>query len=82
MLFKWLRTADYLYAGRTDGRRLVMRDGIVDEIRTIREAYARRFNYDLSAIYEDLKRKQEESGREVVRLKPKRTKPERPTSGR
>jgi hypothetical protein len=49
-----------------------MRDSIIDEIRQIREAYARRFHYDLQAMYEDLKQKQAESGREVVRLKPKR----------
>ena len=30
-------------------------DPIVDEIRSIREAHAKKFNYDLEAIVEDLK---------------------------
>jgi hypothetical protein len=35
-------------------------DEIVDEIRAIREAHAVRFNCDLRAIYEDLKRSEAE----------------------
>ncbi len=31
-------------------------DEIIDEIRANREAHAAKFNYDLRAIYEDLKR--------------------------
>ncbi|MBF0099093.1 MAG: hypothetical protein HQM04_18955 [Magnetococcales bacterium] len=41
-------------------------DPIVEEIRKVREEHAARFNYDLDAIYQDLKRMQEESGREYV----------------
>jgi hypothetical protein len=44
------------------------RDEIVEEIHRIREEYAKSFNYDLNAIFADLRRKQEESGREVVTL--------------
>lgn len=44
------------------------RDEIVEEIHRIREEYAKSFNYDLNAIFSDLRKKQEESGREVVTL--------------
>jgi hypothetical protein len=41
-------------------------DPIVDEVRRIRDAYAARFNYDLRAIYHDLKEQEKRSGRRVV----------------
>ena len=41
-------------------------DPIVDEVRRARNAYAARFNYDLRAIYRDLKEKEICSGRKVV----------------
>ena len=41
-------------------------DPIVDEVRRIRDAYAARFNYDLRAIYRDLKDQEKRSGRKVV----------------
>ncbi len=47
-------------------------DEIVEEIHKIREEYAKSFNYDLDAIFEDLRKKQAESGREVVSLSRKR----------
>ena len=47
-------------------------DPIVEEIRREREAYAARFNYDLEAIYQDIKRQEQESGHEIVTLPPKR----------
>ncbi len=43
-------------------------DPIVEEIRKVREEHAARFNYDLDAIYQDLIRMQQESGREYVDL--------------
>lgn len=43
-------------------------DEIVEEIHQIREAYAKSFNYDLDAIFEDLRKKEAESGREVISL--------------
>jgi hypothetical protein len=43
-------------------------DEIVEEIHRIREEYAKSFNYDLDAIFADLRKKQAESGREVVNL--------------
>lgn len=35
-------------------------DPIVDEIRRIRDAHAARFNYDLEAIYRDIKEREKE----------------------
>ncbi|MBD2772421.1 hypothetical protein [Iningainema tapete] len=43
-------------------------DEIVEEIHQIREEYAKSFNYDLDAIFADLRKKQAQSGREVVSL--------------
>nr|VFK03914.1 MAG: hypothetical protein BECKH772B_GA0070898_103893 [Candidatus Kentron sp. H]VFK04119.1 MAG: hypothetical protein BECKH772A_GA0070896_103833 [Candidatus Kentron sp. H]VFK06978.1 MAG: hypothetical protein BECKH772C_GA0070978_103873 [Candidatus Kentron sp. H] len=48
------------------------RDPIVEEIHKIREEHAARFNYDLEAIYQDLKRLERASGRETVTFAPKR----------
>ena len=47
-------------------------DPIVNEVRKVREAYAARFNYDLEAIFEDLKRQERESGRTFVSFPPRR----------
>ena len=44
------------------------KDEIVEEIHRIREEYAKSFNYDLDAIFTDLRKKEAESGREVVNL--------------
>ena len=44
------------------------KDEIVEEIHQIREAYAKSFNYGLNAIFADLRKKEAESGREVVSL--------------
>lgn len=44
------------------------RDTIVDETRKAREEYAARFDYDLEAIYRDLKEKEEKGDRELVSL--------------
>lgn len=44
------------------------KDEIVEEIHRIREEYAKSFNYDLDAIFADLRKKEAESGREVVSL--------------
>ena len=41
-------------------------DPIVDKVRRARDAYAARFNYDLRAIYRDLKEQEKRSGRKVV----------------
>lgn len=41
-------------------------DPIVDEVRRARDAYAARFNYDLRAIYRDLKEQEKRSGLKFV----------------
>jgi hypothetical protein len=46
-------------------------DPIVEEVRKVRDAYAKRFKYDLDAIYRDLKEKERKSGRVVVPCPPK-----------
>lgn len=33
-------------------------DPIVDEVRRARDAYAARFNYDLDAIFQDIKKRE------------------------
>ena len=49
-------------------------DPIVEEVRKARDAYAKQFNYDLDAIYRDLKAKEGQSGRRVVPCPSKREK--------
>lgn len=49
-----------------------MEDPIVEEVRKLREEHAARFNYDVDAIFEDLKRLESDSGWTVVSLEPKR----------
>ncbi len=46
-------------------------DEVMREVRAIREAYAARFDYDARALYEDAKRREIETDREVVHLEPK-----------
>jgi hypothetical protein len=41
-------------------------DPILEEIYKAREDYAKQFNYDLNAMFADLRRRQQESGRKVV----------------
>ena len=47
-----------------------MLDPIAEEIRKIREDHAARFNCDLSAIVEDIRRRQKERGLPVVTFSP------------
>jgi hypothetical protein len=49
----------------------VINDPIVDEVRKAREEYARSFNYDLKAMFDDLQRRERESGRQTVSFPPK-----------
>ena len=44
------------------------KDEIVEEIHQIREEYAKSFDYDLNAIFADLRKKEAASGRKVVTL--------------
>ena len=45
-----------------------MKDTILEEIHRHREQHARRFNYDLRAMGEDLQRRQWESGHKIMGL--------------
>jgi hypothetical protein len=47
-------------------------DPIVEEVRKTRDAHAAKFNYDLQAIYRDLKEQEKHSGRTFVSYPPKR----------
>ncbi len=49
-------------------------DSVVQEVREVREAYAKRFGYDLLAIHRDLKEQEKAAGRQVVSLPPRRPK--------
>ncbi len=57
-------------------RKITMYDNeILEEIRKYREEYAKSFNYDLKAMFNDLRKKQEASearGRKFVKLPIKR----------
>ncbi len=46
-------------------------DPIVAEVREAREEYAARFGFDVKAICRDLRKRQDEDGRNVVQLKPR-----------
>ena len=47
-------------------------DEIVKEVRKVRDEYAARFDYDLEAIYRDIKEQEKRSHRKVVSLSPKK----------
>lgn len=46
-------------------------DQIIGEVRAIRERLAAERGYDIRALYEEAKRRQQESGREIVELEPR-----------
>jgi hypothetical protein len=46
-------------------------DPIVEEIRKIRDSYAAEFNYDIQAIYEDIKKQEKASKKPHHCLTPK-----------
>lgn len=43
-----------------------MNDPIVEEVRRVRDAHAARFNYDLDAIFRDIKEQEKKSGHNFV----------------
>ena len=43
-----------------------MNDPIVNEVRRVRDAHAARFNYDLDAIFQDIKEREKKSGLKFV----------------
>ena len=48
------------------------KDTIVDETRRVREEHSAKFNYNLEAIFNDLKEQETRSARKVVSLPPKK----------
>ena len=46
-------------------------DPVIAEIRAIRDKYAAQFDYDVDAMFRDLRRRQETSGRTYVRYPPR-----------
>jgi len=50
----------------------MINDPIIEEVRKARDEYAKQFNYDLDAIFRDLKKKHEQPGKKVVSFPPKR----------
>jgi hypothetical protein len=54
------------------------RDPVIEEVRSIRDAYAKEHGYDVKAIVAALQQEEAESGRPVVTLPPKRLAEEKP----
>lgn len=48
------------------------KDEIVEEVRKVRDEYAAKFDYDLDAIYEDIKKQEKKSKRKIVSLPSKK----------
>ena len=48
------------------------KDPIVEEIHRVREEYAKRLNYDLHAICEDLRKKQGKTNHNIVSRPPRK----------
>jgi hypothetical protein len=55
-----------------------MNDPIVEEVRKVRDAHAARFNYDLDAIFRDIKEQEKKSRRKFVSFTPRRIDPQQP----
>lgn len=47
-------------------------DPVVAEVRAIRDAYAKRFDYDLEAMARDLRAKEAQGGRPVIAPAPRK----------
>ena len=48
------------------------KDEIVEEVRKVRNEYAAKFDYDLEAIYNDIKEQEKQNQHRVVSLPPKK----------
>ena len=44
------------------------KDSIVEDVRKVREEHAAKFDFNLDAIYQDLKKREKKSGRKIVSL--------------
>jgi len=72
MSFPRPATTDHLHSGGVASLEASTTDPIVDEIRAIRDEYAKSLGYDLEAIVADLRSRQEQHPERVVSLPPKR----------
>ena len=52
------------------------KDPIVEEVRAIRDAYAKQFDYETGGIYRDLKNEETKTGRKFISSPPKRIEPD------
>lgn len=52
-----------------------MKDTVLEEVRRARDALAARFNYDVHALFDELRKQQQEGKRTVVRYLPKTVTP-------
>src|SRR5208282_6418421 len=68
------QSPDHLHARGTNGGK-TMNDPIVDEVRRVRDAHAAMFNYDLDAIFQDIKEQEKKSGLKFVSYPPRKTEP-------
>ncbi len=50
---------------------MMWKDSIVAEIHKYRDEYAKKFNYDIHAICQDIRKKQGKKGHRVLSLPPK-----------
>jgi hypothetical protein len=50
----------------------MIEDPIVNEIRKTRDNHAKKFNYDLTKIYKDIRKSQRKHNHKLVSLNPKR----------
>ena len=46
-------------------------DPIIDEVRAIRQAYAARFDYDVEAIFKDIRAREEAAERNYIARRPR-----------
>jgi hypothetical protein len=70
---RWLRAAGDLHAQSNRWEtQITLNDPIVEEIRKIRDEHAARFNYDLDAIFLDIKESEKELGLPLITLPPNR----------
>jgi len=53
------------------------KDGIIEEVRAVREAYAARFDYDLAEMYKDLKAREQANQRKLAVVEPLTPEPAR-----
>jgi hypothetical protein len=66
-----IRVPRYLHTRRTHGGVNMQNDPVVEEVRRIRHAYAKRFGFDLRAMVADLRRKEQEHPDRLVSFAPK-----------